>query len=146
MKSIVASALMYGPDFGIPEFMAAGITAGFIMLILGVTGLMQLAYKVVPLSVVSGIQLAQGLSFAMSAVKYIQKVQDFLKAKSRKDRHCIDLDGLSYKKRLSNIMALLPTAFMNFVLGLILAFKRRPEVVMDITLGPSSIYSSSEAI
>lgn len=51
-------------------------------------------YNAVPLSVVSGIQLAQGLPFAMSAVKYIQKVQEFPKAKSREDRHCIGLDGL----------------------------------------------------
>lgn len=94
MKCIVAVALSKGSEFGIPEIMAAGIWTGGIMLILGVTGLMQLIYKLVPFSVVSGVQLAQGLSFALTAVNYIEKIQNFPKSKSWGYRPWLGLDGL----------------------------------------------------
>lgn len=55
---------------------------------------MQLVYKIVPLSVVRGIQLAQGLSFAMTAVKYVRKVQNFSKSKAVGQRQWVGLDGL----------------------------------------------------
>ncbi|KAJ6435011.1 hypothetical protein OIU84_000284 [Salix udensis] len=94
MKSIAAVAISNSAEFGVPEIMAAGICTGGILLLLGVTGLMQLVYKLIPLSVLRGIQLSQGLSFAMSAVKYIRRVQDFSKSKSGGGRHWLGLDGL----------------------------------------------------
>ncbi|KAJ0030963.1 hypothetical protein Pint_12759 [Pistacia integerrima] len=173
MKSIAAVAISNGSDFSIPEIMAAGICTGGILLVLGVTGLMQLAYKVIPLPVVRGIQLSQGLSFAMSAVKYITKVQDFSKSKSKGDRHWLGLDGLvlaivcacfiiivngageesdaeresndleerprARRRKLRKVIVSLPSAFIVFLLGVVLAFIRRPEVVKDIKFGPSSI-------
>lgn len=171
MKSIAAVAISNGSDFGIPEIMAAGICTGGILFVLGVTGLMQLAYKLIPLPVVRGIQLSQGLSFAMSAVKYIRKVQDFAKSKAKGNRHWFGLDGLVLaivcacfimivngageesaereandheeerpkRSRLRRIVASLPSAFIVFLLGVILAFVRRPNVVKDINFGPSSI-------
>ncbi|KAF5207653.1 Molybdate transporter like [Thalictrum thalictroides] len=93
MKSIAAVAIA-NSDFNIPEIMAAGICTGGILFLLGVTGLMKFVYKLIPLSVVRGIQLAQGLSFALSAVKYIRKVQNFSKGKSMGDRPWLGLDGL----------------------------------------------------
>ncbi|KAE8702953.1 Molybdate transporter 1 [Hibiscus syriacus] len=171
MKSIAAAAIS-DSGFNIPEIMAAGICTGGILLVLGATGLMQLVYKLIPLSVVRGIQLAQGLSFAMSAVKYIRKVQDFSKSKSIGNRHWLGLDGLvlaivcacfiivvngageernetetdvvdeetnSKTKRIRRIMANIPSAFIIFMLGVVLAFIRRPAVVKHIKFGPSSI-------
>nr|GMD44279.1 molybdate transporter 1 [Ipomoea batatas] len=85
MKSIAAAAIS-SPSFDIPEVMAAGICTGGILFLLGVTGLMQLVYKLIPLSVVRGIQLAQGLSFAMTAVKYVRNEQNFSKSKSAGER------------------------------------------------------------
>ncbi|GAV68331.1 hypothetical protein CFOL_v3_11834 [Cephalotus follicularis] len=58
MKSIAAVAISTGSDFGIPEMMVAGIFTGGILLVLGFTGLTQLVYKLIPLSVVRGIQLS----------------------------------------------------------------------------------------
>ncbi|XP_022730948.1 molybdate transporter 1-like [Durio zibethinus] len=109
MKSIAAVAISSGSDFNIPEIMAAGICTGAILLVLGATGLMQLAYKLIPLSVVRGIQLSQGLSFAMTAVNYIRKVQDFSKSKSRGNRHWLGLDGL--------ILAIVCACFIIVVIG-----------------------------
>ncbi|KAJ9168359.1 hypothetical protein P3X46_019895 [Hevea brasiliensis] len=176
MKSIAAVAISNKEEFGIPEVMAAGICTGGILLILGCTGLMQLVYRLIPLSVVRGIQLSQGLSFAMTAVKYIRKDQNFYKSKSGGDRPWLGLDGLvlavfcacfitvvngagedrgereinnsnlceeerhrSRRRRIRKIISSLPSAFMVFLLGVVLAIIRRPKVVQDIKLGPSSI-------
>ncbi|KAI9191576.1 hypothetical protein LWI28_010246 [Acer negundo] len=176
MKSIAAAAISGGSDFGIPEMMAAGICTGGILLVLGVTGLMQLAYKLIPLSVVRGIQLSQGLAFAMSAVKYIRNVQDFSKSKSKGERPWLGLDGLvlalvcacfiiivngggeeresdiddhheeeinmprrRWRLRLRKIISSLPSAFIVFLLGVVLAFIRRPKLVKSIRFGPSSV-------
>ncbi|KAA3476809.1 molybdate transporter 1-like [Gossypium australe] len=172
MKSIAAVAISDSSGFNIPEIMAAGICTGAILLVLGVTGLMQMVYKFIPLSVVRGIQLSQGLSFAMSAVKYIRKVQDFSKSKSMGNRQWLGLDGMVLaivcagfitfingagqernqseeaivddernirRKRMRKIMATIPSAFIIFLLGVVLAFIRRPKVVNDIKFGPSEM-------
>uniref|UniRef100_M8BNU8 Molybdate transporter 1 n=1 Tax=Aegilops tauschii TaxID=37682 RepID=M8BNU8_AEGTA len=95
MKAIAATALS-DPSFDIPEIMAAGILTAAFVLLLGVTRLMKLVYWLVPLPVVRGIQLAQGLNFAMAAVKYIRYEQDLGKGKSAvgKLRPWAGLDGL----------------------------------------------------
>ncbi|PIN14207.1 hypothetical protein CDL12_13161 [Handroanthus impetiginosus] len=108
MKSIAAVAIS-NPSFGIPEVMAAGICTAGILFLLGVTGLMQFVYKLIPISVVRGIQLAQGLSFAMTAVKYIKNVQNFSKSKSVGERHWLGLDGV--------LLALICACFIIIVNG-----------------------------
>ncbi|XP_014503576.1 molybdate transporter 1 [Vigna radiata var. radiata] len=183
MKSIAAQALS-DKTFGVPEIMAAGIITGGVLFVLGVTGLMRLVYMFIPLCVVRGIQLAQGLSFALTAVKYVRKVQDLPKSKSLGERHWFGLDGLvlaivclcfivivngageknrgccdgvqsggddlgggqkrdevarTKTSRLRRVIFSLPSAFMVFVLGVVLAFVRRHEVVHEIKFGPSSI-------
>ncbi|XP_026664019.1 LOW QUALITY PROTEIN: molybdate transporter 1-like [Phoenix dactylifera] len=95
MKSIAAVAISSAPDFAVPEILAAGIcTRSAVIFFLGATRLMQLAYKLIPLPVVRGIQLSQGLSFAMTAVKYIRHDQDLAKGKSLGERSWLGLDGL----------------------------------------------------
>ncbi|PWZ54664.1 Molybdate transporter 1 [Zea mays] len=93
MKAIAATALS-DSSFGVPEIMAAGILTAAFVLLLGVTRLMQLVYWIVPLPVVRGIQLAQGLNFAMAAVKYIRYEQDLGRGKSLGRRPWTGLDGL----------------------------------------------------
>lgn len=93
MKSIAAAALA-DTEFGVAEIMAAGILTGGILFVLGATGLMHLVYKWIPLAVVRGIQLAQGLSFALTAVKYVRYNQDMAKSKSGDGREWLGLDGL----------------------------------------------------
>ncbi|KAK1265027.1 Molybdate transporter 1 [Acorus gramineus] len=83
MKAIAAVAISSkGDAFAVPEIMAAGICTGGVMLVLGLTGLMRFAYKVVPLAVVRGVQLAQGLAFALTAVRYVRNEQDLAKGKA----------------------------------------------------------------
>ena len=181
MKSIAAEALS-DADFGVPEIMASGILTGGVLLVLGVTGLMQLVYKLIPLCVVRGIQLAQGLSFALTAVKYVRKIQDLPKSKSLGEREWFGLDGLvlaivcvcfivivngagedtgfeageeetscnlghqqrmegtkNRRIRVRKIIFSFPSAFLVFVLGVVLAFRRRPKVVHEVKFGPSSL-------
>ncbi|KAH6835874.1 molybdate transporter 1 [Perilla frutescens var. hirtella] len=173
MKSIAAVAIS-NPAFGIPEVMAAGICTAAVLLILGATGLMQVVYKLIPISVVRGIQLAQGLSFAMTAVKYIRNEQNLAKSKALGKRHWLGLDGLllallcacfiiivngsgderedsnsnaiegessghgRWRKLRKNIGSL-PSAFIIFLLGVILAIARGPKAIKEIKFGPSSM-------
>ncbi|GFP80302.1 molybdate transporter 1 [Phtheirospermum japonicum] len=164
MKSIAAVAIS-NPDFNIPEVMAAGICTGSILLILGLTGLMHLVYKLIPLPVVRGIQLAQGLSFAMTAVKYIRKVQIFAKSKTAGERPWLGLDGLllalicacfiiivngsgdesenrEIECEMGNLnrrTSRMPSAFLIFLLGLVLAVIRGPKAIKDFKFGPSPV-------
>lgn len=109
MKSIAAVAISSGPNFAVPEMMAAGICTSAIVCFLGATRLMQLVYKFIPLPVVRGIQLAQGLSFAMTAVRYIRNDQNLAKGKSLGQRSWLGLDGLA--------LAIVATIFIVFING-----------------------------
>jgi predicted benzoate:H+ symporter BenE len=93
MKSIAAAALTPGNILTIPQIMAAGILTGSILVGLGVTGLMTLVNRLVPLPVVRGIQLSQGLSFGITAVKYIMNEQNFATGTMGGHRHWLGLDS-----------------------------------------------------
>ncbi|KAG6555955.1 hypothetical protein Mapa_001895 [Marchantia paleacea] len=94
MKSIAAVAIAEGPDrLTVPQIMAAGISTGAVLAFLGLSGLMTVVNKIVPLPVVRGIQLSQGISFGITAVKYILSNQDFKENKSSGDRMWVGLDG-----------------------------------------------------
>ena len=55
---------------------------------------MEVVYRLIPLPVVRGVQLSQGLSFAMTTLNYIRKEQDFSKSKSSGERYWVGRDGL----------------------------------------------------
>ncbi|KAK1298538.1 Molybdate transporter 1 [Acorus calamus] len=131
MKAIAAVAISSkGDAFAVPEIMAAGICTGGVMLFLGLTGLMRFAYKVVPLAVVRGVQLAQGLSFALTAVRYVRNEQDLAKGKaSGGGRGWGGLDGL--------VLALVSACFIVVVGGA--AIIRKPSVFDHFKFGPSKI-------
>ncbi|EFJ11971.1 hypothetical protein SELMODRAFT_271881 [Selaginella moellendorffii] len=95
MKSIAAVAITEGDwSLSIPQVMAAGLCVSGIAFFLGITGLIRVVAWIVPLPVVRGIQLAQGLSFAITAVKYVLQEQDFSRGKATGDRPWLGLDGI----------------------------------------------------
>eukprot|EP00268_Persea_americana_P055279 TRINITY_DN6413_c1_g1_i1.p1 TRINITY_DN6413_c1_g1~~TRINITY_DN6413_c1_g1_i1.p1 ORF type:complete len:489 (+),score=72.82 TRINITY_DN6413_c1_g1_i1:48-1469(+) len=109
MKSIAAVAIAESTHLTVPQIMAAGISTASVLLLLGATGLMSLFYRIIPLPVVRGVQLSQGLSFAFSAVKYIRYNQDFSTGKSSGARPWLGLDGV--------VLALSAAAFIVLVTG-----------------------------
>ncbi|KAI4355698.1 hypothetical protein L6164_004446 [Bauhinia variegata] len=94
MKSIAAVAISESPPLTIPQIAAAGLSVAAVLFLLGCTGLMSFLYRYLPLPLVRGIQLSQGLSFAFSAIKYIRYNQDISTSKSGPPRSWLGLDGL----------------------------------------------------
>lgn len=109
MKSIAAVAITPGNILTIPQIMAAGITTSAVLAGLGLTGLMTLVNCLIPLAVVRGIQVSQGLAFAIAAVKYMLYNQDFAKGKTLGDRAWLGLDG--------KVLAIVALCFVILVSG-----------------------------
>lgn len=109
MKSIAAVAISETPPLTIPQISAAGLSVAAVLLILGSTGLMSVLYRYLPLPVVRGVQLSQGLSFAFSAIKYIRYQQNLATSKSGPPRPWLGLDGL--------VVALAAVAFLVLTTG-----------------------------
>src|SRR5512142_1123989 len=69
MKAIAAVALTEG--LTVHEIVAAGITVSAVVLLLGTTGLIDAVDRLVPRSVVRGLQLALGLSLLVKGVQMV---------------------------------------------------------------------------
>lgn len=167
MKSIAAVALS-SAHLTIPQIMSAGLAVGAVLIVLGVTGLMTSLYRVLPLPVVRGIQLSQGLSFAFTAVKYIRYSQDFSRSSSASTsapRSLLGLDGLALalvallfiilatgsgddeddvssdgtNRRRRRACSRVPAALIVFALGLLLCFVRDPSIVHGLRFGPAPL-------
>ncbi|KAL5228463.1 hypothetical protein ABZP36_016728 [Zizania latifolia] len=165
MKSIAAVALS-SAHLTIPQIMSAGLAVAAILLFLGVTGLMTTLYRLLPLPVVRGIQLSQGLSFAFTAVKYIRYDQDFSRSSSASTsvpRSLLGLDGLILAlaallfiilttgsgddedvnrdgtNRRRRYCSRVPAALIVFTLGLVLCFVRDPSIVQGLRFGPAPL-------
>ncbi|XP_045830144.1 molybdate transporter 2 [Trifolium pratense] len=97
MKSIAAVAISESPPLTIAQISAAGLSVAAVLLFLGTTGLMSVLYRYLPLPVVRGVQLSQGLQFAFSAINYIRYQQDLAStsAKVGPVRPWFSLDGLA---------------------------------------------------
>lgn len=94
MKSIAAVAVSETPHLTPSQIATAGASTAATLFVLGATGLMSTLYRYLPLPVVRGVQLSQGLSFAFSAIKYIRYNQDFITSKSTSARSWLGLDGV----------------------------------------------------
>ena len=179
MKTIAAVAI--SERLTLAEIMAAGIMTSAVLTGLGITGLMHVVQKLVPLPVVRGIQLSQGLSFAITGVKYVIKNQNFATGKSKGDREWMGTDGMlvalltfcfivvvggsgppppgedeeadvAGQQQQQNRRPLstwrrwfqrVPTAIIVFIVGLVLAFIRKPSVFRAFEFGPAKprVYS-----
>jgi MFS superfamily sulfate permease-like transporter len=165
MKSIAAVALS-SAHLTIPQIMSAGLSVAAVLLFLGATGLMTCLYRFLPLPVVRGVQLSQGLSFAFTAVKYMRYVQDFSHSSSASTavaRPLLGLDGLALALaallfiilatgsgddedvasdgtvRRRRSCSRVPAALIVFALGLLLCFVRDPSVVRVLRFGPAPL-------
>ncbi|KAL3677818.1 hypothetical protein R1sor_020774 [Riccia sorocarpa] len=93
MGAILVAALSPNP-LTLPQIMAAGLITGFALGILGLTGLMDYLYRLIPLPVVRGVMLAEGLITAVTAVTYIFEYQDSATMRALRQRDWFGIEGL----------------------------------------------------
>ncbi|KAH7447136.1 hypothetical protein KP509_01G092900 [Ceratopteris richardii] len=94
MKSIAAVAISQSDPFSLTEIAAAGLCTAAVLFVLGITGLMDYIQRILPMPVVRGIQLSQGISFGKTAVNYFLHEQDFSTGSSSGSRPWLGLDGM----------------------------------------------------
>ncbi|KXT12397.1 hypothetical protein AC579_1719 [Pseudocercospora musae] len=116
MKAIAAVAISLG--FDKQETAAAGLTMGIAVFVLSATGLLKWLHRVVPVSVVKGIQVGAGLSLVISAGSSLVKPLDW--ASPAWDNRIwaiaafLGLVGASIYRRI-------PYALIVFAIGLVIA-------------------------
>ncbi len=128
MKAIAAVALTEG--LTPPEIVAAGATVSLVILVLGVTGLINWLNRIVPKSVVRGLQLALGLSLAIKGIHMVSGTNQWFAADSYTTGLVATLVVLflAFSRRV-------PAALVLFVAGLILAMWTHPGLFSTLGLG-----------
>lgn len=127
MKAIAAVAIAEGLSPG--SIAAAGFSAGLIVLILGLTGLVTWAEKVIPRPVVRGIQLGVGLKLAAKGIGMVMGI-GWLGWDSR-----IIAIGAGLLILFTFNFKRFPSALILFVGGLTLMLFSVPAVFTNATLG-----------
>lgn len=128
MKAIAAVALSQG--LTAPQIMAAGIIVSVVILVLGLTGLIGTLDRVVPRSVVRGLQLSLGLTLITKGMSMISGTHTWLGW----DSHVTALGaGLVVLTLVGS--RVLPAALVLFVAGIALALGHDPGVMHQLRLG-----------
>lgn len=127
MKAIAAVALTEGLSLG--EILAAGATVGLVILILGVTGLIDVLNRLIPKSVVRGLQLALGLKLLMKGLEMIAGTETFFGVDSYfvGAMSALVVLALFFSRKL-------PGALVLFVSGLILAVAGNPDLLGSLKI------------
>jgi len=128
MKAIAAVAITEG--LTVPQILAAGVTVSAVILLLGVTGLIDWLNRAVPKSVVRGLQLALGLTLVMKALQMVAGTRTALGPDSYVTGALAAILVLSlfFSKRV-------PAALVLFFAGLVLAVFKDPRVAASLRLG-----------
>ncbi len=128
MKAIAAVALTEG--LTVQQILAAGLSVSAIILLLGLTGLIDWVNRAVPRSVVRGLQLALGLSLLMKGLKMVADTGVAIGTDSWACGLLATLVvlGLFFSRRV-------PAALVLFGAGVALALVRDPKVLSSLSLG-----------
>lgn len=128
MKSIAAVAIAEGMDQD--TIIAAGICAGLVMLILTATGLINLLSRVIPKSVIRGIQLAVGLKLLIKGAEMIIGTGIWFSTDSI-------ITGIVCAAIIMSSMKLkrMPSALVIFLIGIGLIFINNPQLASRFTPG-----------
>jgi MFS superfamily sulfate permease-like transporter len=127
MKAIAAVALTEGLTAA--QICAAGATVSAVVLLLGLTGLIDWLNRAIPKAVVRGLQLALGLSLLMKGLQMIERTHTWVGADSYLTGAIAAaiVVALAYSARL-------PAALVLFALGLALAACKQPAVLLSLGL------------
>jgi len=130
MKAIAAVALTEGLTAA--QIVASGATVSAVILVLGLTGLVDRLNRAVPKSVVRGLQLALGLSLLMKALQMVAGTRTWVGPDSYLTGALAAMlvMGLFFSRRI-------PAALVLFAVGLALAVWKQPEVIGSLGLGLS---------
>jgi MFS superfamily sulfate permease-like transporter len=128
MKAIAAVALTEGLTS--PQIVAAGGTVSAIILVLGLTGLIDVLDRLVPRSVVRGLQLGLGLSLLIKGLELVAGTKTAIGADSYVTAvvATVVVLLLFHSHRL-------PAALVLFMAGLVIAISREPTALGGIGLG-----------
>lgn len=127
MKAIAAVAI--ADALLPPEIAAAGLILGAVMLVFGLTGLANLIERIIPLSVVRGIQLGVGLKLMLQAVEFVT------------DTPWVGFDSVTIAVAfavfvlISHRWAGFPGALLLFAVGTVVAFVNTPGLLRGLTAG-----------
>jgi MFS superfamily sulfate permease-like transporter len=121
MKAIATVAITSKLPVG--QILAAGITVSLIVLVLGLTGLIDTLNRAIPRSVVRGLQLALGLSLLMKGLQMVTGTHAWIGADSYLTASIAALAVLAL------FSARVPSALVLFGAGLLLATWKDPGVV-----------------
>ena len=125
MHTVVAVCLTEGLTY--PELIASGVWLGGCLLILGLTGLIQVCQRHIPLAVVRSLQLGLGLKIFGVGIRLVLKTGAWWTGSGNLDGYAIAVVAavvalVSYgQKRL-------PASLVLFLMGLIGVFLARPAV------------------
>jgi hypothetical protein len=128
MKAIAAIALTEG--LTVPQILAAGVMVSAVVLVLGLTGWIEALHRLVPRSVVRGLQLSIGLSLLVKGIQMVTGTHTLLGPDSL-------VAGALAAAAVLVLMGStrLPAAIVLFVAGIVLAVVRHPDVGASLTLG-----------
>ena len=121
MKAIATVAIT--SNLPVSQILAAGITVSVVVLLLGLTGLIDSLNRAIPKSVVRGLQLALGLSLLMKGLQMVTGTHAWVGADSYLAASVAALGVLAL------FSARVPSALVLFGAGLLLAAWKDPEVV-----------------
>jgi MFS superfamily sulfate permease-like transporter len=128
MKAIAAVALTQG--LTVHQILAAGVIVSAVILVLGLTGLIDAVNRIVPRSVVRGIQLSVGLSLLIKGLQMVTGTQRVL-----------GLDGLAIAVLATLVVLSLrlssrfPAALVLFLAGVAIALAKSPALAGSMRLG-----------
>ncbi len=128
MKAIAAVALTEG--LTVPQILAAGATVSLVILVLGLSGLIDWLDRIIPRSVVRGLQLALGMSLLIKGMQMVAGTNQWLAW----DSYATGI-GAAVVVLLLFFSRRIPAALILFVAGLVLAVAKRPEVLDTLGIG-----------
>mgnify|MGYP001498885980 CR=1 FL=1 len=130
MKAIATVALTEG--LTAPQIVAAGAAVSAVVLVLGLTRLIDVVHRIVPRPVVRGLQLALGLSLLMKGIQMVVDTGVWWAPDSRATgvAAAVVVLMLFHSRRI-------PAALVLFGAGLILAVVAHPEVISTLGIGLS---------
>ena len=128
MKAIAAIAIAEG--LSVPQILAAGAIVSLVVLILGATNLITWLHRVIPKSVVRGLQLSLGLTFLTKGLQMVQKTGTWFAPDSYLTAIIATLVVLAllFSRRL-------PAALLLFGGGIVLSIWIKPDLLKSACFG-----------